>query len=420
MSDNSPSRSAGGRGALGVIFLTVFLDLVGFGIVIPILPLYAEDFGGGAIVVGGIMAIYSLMQFLFSPVWGRWSDRVGRKPLMLLGTGGAVISYTVFAMGSSFEGGVALAIFFVARLLGGFFGANLAVSQAFIADLTPPEKRSKSMALIGIAFGLGFILGPFLGGISLNAFGLAGPGWVAAGLCALNFILAAVLLPRTRPKAPAVQQGRFQVMRRVLARPQLAFLLLVFFLATLAFTSYEVTLGLLVAENFSLDYKGGDAARIANLFAYCGVIGVLAQGGLIGRLLALLGEVKLIALSLLLTGLALIPLPHVTGWFGLLVTLGVLSVGASLTRPPVFGMISQLSPDDEQGAFLGVAQSVGSLARIIGPMMATALFFHAQALPYLVFGCVCVVLAGLVLVKLRPLDAVAPKTGEEAVPHRRG
>jgi len=392
------------RGALGVIFLAVFLDLVGFGIVIPILPLYASDFGGGPFVVGAIMAVYSLMQFLFSPLWGRWSDRVGRKPLMLLGTGGAVVSYAVFAMGAGFEGSLALAVFFLARMLGGFFGANIAVAQAFIADLTPPEKRSKSMALIGIAFGLGFILGPFLGGVTLNAFGLSGPGWTAAALCALNFVLAAILLPRGRPQNPSAGRSRLAVWRAVLAKPQLALLVLVFFLATLSFTAYEVTLGLLVSKNFELDYRGGDAGKIANLFAYCGIIGVLAQGGLIGRLLKLLGEARLIAASLLLTGIALIPLPFVTGWAALLGVLGVLSLGASLTRPPVFGMISQLSPPDEQGAYLGVVQSVGSLARICGPILATMMFFRSSALPYLVFGSLCLALAAIAALRLRPVS----------------
>src|SRR6478735_7765569 len=145
------------RGMLGVIFLTVFLDLVGFGVVIPILPLYAKHFGAPGIVVGSIMAVYSLMQFLFSPVWGRWSDRLGRRPLMLFGTAGASVAYVVFALGAGLTGQSALLVFFLARMLAGFCGANLAVAQAAIADVTSRENRSKSMALIGIAFGLGFI-----------------------------------------------------------------------------------------------------------------------------------------------------------------------------------------------------------------------------------------------------------------------
>lgn len=397
---NPPAR----RGILGVIFLTVFLDLVGFGILIPLLPLYAESLGASGLVVGGIMAVYSLMQFLFSPVWGRWSDRIGRRPLMLFGTAGASVAYMIFALGAGFQGSTALAIFFVARMLAGFCGANIAVAQAAIADVTPPELRSKSMAIIGMAFGLGFIFGPALGGISVRQFGMAGPGWVACALCAINFAAAFFLLPETRkPGAEATKpRPRWEQWRGALRHPQLGLLILVFFLSTFAFTCFESTLGLLVSHNFDLDFKGKDANTIAGLFVFSGLLGVLAQGGLIGRLLKLLGEGKLIALSLIMAGAALGPLPFIHSWPWLYVALAFLAIGSSLTRPPVFGLISRLSPAHEQGAILGVAQSAGSLARIVGPLFASTLFFQDPSWPYLACSALCLVTAFVVTVALLP------------------
>ncbi|MFM7180404.1 MAG: MFS transporter [Verrucomicrobiales bacterium] len=397
-------RPPASRGVLGVIFLTVFLDLVGFGILIPLLPLYAESLGASGLVVGGIMAIYSFMQFLFSPIWGRWSDRIGRRPLMLFGTAGASVAYTIFALGAGFQGSTALAIFFAARMLAGFCGANLAVAQAAIADVTPPELRSKRMALIGIAFGLGFIFGPAIGGLSLKHFGLAGPGWVACGLCAINFVAAFFLLPETRrPGAEAVKpRPRLEQWFATLRHPQIGTLVLVFFLSTFAFACFETTLGLLVSKNFNLDFKGKDAGTIAGLFVFCGVIGVLAQGGLIGRLLKVFGEGKLIALSLVLAGAALGPLPFLQSWLPLYLALAVLSLGSSLTRPPVFGLISKLAHADEQGATLGVAQSAGSLARIAGPLFASFLFFQNPTWPYLACSALCLITAGVVMMLLLP------------------
>lgn len=396
--------SPASRGTLGVIFLTVFLDLVGFGILIPLLPLYAESFGAGGFVIGGIMAIYSLMQFLFSPIWGRWSDRIGRRPLMLFGTAGASVAYTIFALGAGFQGWTALAIFFGARMLAGFCGANLAVAQAAIADVTPPELRSKRMALIGIAFGLGFIFGPAIGGLSIRHFGLAGPGWVASALCALNFVAAFFLLPETRkPGSEAVKpRPRLEQWVGCLRHPQIGLLTLVFFLSTFAFACFETTLGLLVSKNFSLDFKGKDASTIAGLFVFCGVVGVLAQGGLIGRLLKMLGEGKLIALSLVLVAISLGPLPFLHSWLPLYLALAALSIGSSLTRPPVFGLISKLTHADEQGATLGVAQSAGSLARILGPLFASFLFFQNPTWPYLACSLLCLITAGLVIFFLLP------------------
>jgi DHA1 family tetracycline resistance protein-like MFS transporter len=392
------------KGVLSVIFLTVFLDLVGFGMVIPILPIYSHDNAAKGWEIGAIMGVYSLMQFAFSPLWGRWSDRIGRRKPMLIGTLGATLAYAVFALGSGMPGRLALGVFFVSRMLAGFFGANLSVAQAAIADITPPELRSRRMGLIGMAFGLGFILGPWLGGVSLHYFGVSGPGWVATGFCALNFLSAWFLLPETLRKTSehATQLPRFTQWTHTLGHPQIGLMVLVFFLSTFAFACFETTLGLLVSLNFSLDYKGKDATTIGNLFMFTGFIAVLAQGGIYRPLLKRMGEAGLVALCLLLYGISLAAMPWVTTWGPLFGWLAVLGLASSLARPPIFGLISRLTPASEQGATLGVAQAAGSLARIAGPVFAGIFFTMHPAWPYVACAAMAIVACGLVLLKLRP------------------
>src|SRR3954470_1182334 len=180
-----------------VIFLTVFIDLIGFGIVLPLLPLYNRDFGATGLMIGIIQASFSAMQFLFAPGWGRLSDRIGRRPVLLVSTAGAAISYAIFAFGCGLPGKTALWVLLGSRILAGICGANITVAQAYIADITPPADRSKKMGLIGMAFGLGFVFGPPLGALGIQLFGLRGPGYLAAGLCAINFVLAFSILPES-------------------------------------------------------------------------------------------------------------------------------------------------------------------------------------------------------------------------------
>jgi len=403
-SDVIPTPAASSKGILGVIFLTVFLDLVGFGIVIPILPIYAHDNAAKGWEIGAIMGVYSLMQFVCSPLWGRWSDRIGRRKPMLIGTLGATLAYAVFALGSGLPGSLALGVFFLSRMLAGFFGANLSVAQAAIADITPPQLRSRRMGLIGMAFGLGFVLGPWLGGVSLKQFGVAGPGWAATGFCAVNFLLALFLLPETLRKTSehAAQMPRLTQWTHTLGHPQIGLAVIVFFLSTFAFACFETTLGLLVSHNFHLDYKGRDATTIGNLFMFTGFIGVLAQGGMYRPLLKHMGEAGLIALCLLLYGVSLATIPWVTSWGPLFGWLAVLGFASSLSRPPIFGLISRLTPARDQGATLGVAQAVGSLARIAGPLFAGIFFMMHPAWPYVACAAMALFTCGVVVVKLMP------------------
>jgi MFS family permease len=400
--------------SLLVIFLTVFIDLIGFGIVLPLLPIYSRNFQAQGITIGAIMASYSLMQFLFAPFWGRLSDRIGRRPVLLMSTAAACASYAVFAIGSTATGNIGLLILVGSRLVAGICGANITVAQAYIADISPPEHRSKRMGLIGVAFGLGFVFGPAIGSWAISIFGVAGPGWLAAAFCAVNFVLALFILGESwKPGvAPVAARPQWDQWVHTLKHPRIGLLIGVFFLATFCFTCFETTLGLLIAGNFRLDTARLQDAKISGyLFAYCGIVGALVQGGAIGRLVKRMGEPKLIALSMLIFGFSLAPIPFIRGetplswgvllrpegspWLLLLVVLAVLSIGSSLMRPPVFGLISILTPAHEQGGTLGVAQSAGSLARIIGPIAAGAWYEFRPAAPYLFCSALALVTAFL-------------------------
>jgi DHA1 family tetracycline resistance protein-like MFS transporter len=422
------------RPSVLIIFLTVFIDLIGFGIVVPLVPLYGRQFGASALLLGVIIASYSAMQFVFSPIWGRLSDRIGRRPVLLISTAGACLSYVLFALGSGFQNhATALLLLLIARSFAGVCGGNITVAQAYIADITPPANRSKRMGLIGMAFGLGFIFGPAVGGIGLKHLGLSGPGWLAAGFCAANFLLAFFILSESRqPSSEHVKpRPHLDQWAHTLTKPKVGLLVIIFFLATFCFSCFESTLALLVSDNFNLHLErdNASASTVAWLFVFCGLIGAVIQGGAIGRLVKKFGEPKLIALSLLLTGVALALMPfnrggnpfswtglfHTEGWpwAKLLFALGLLAIGSSLTRPPVFGLLSNLTEEHEQGATIGVAQGSGSLARILGPIFATTLYARNPLLLYLICGAVSVLTGALAASRLRgahgsPVTSAAP------------
>lgn len=391
-----------------IIFLTVFIDLIGFGIVLPLLPLYNRDLGASGLLIGLIQSSFSLMQFLFAPAWGRLSDRIGRRPVLLVSTAGAAASYVIFAIGSGLSGATALWVILASRVLAGICGANITVAQAYIADITPPAERSRRMGLIGMAFGLGFVFGPPLGSLGIQLLGVRGPGCVAAGFCAVNFMLALMILPESWKPSSEHVAGRphLEQWKHVLAHPQIGLLVGVFFLATFCFATFETTLGLLISKNFHLKIQTHQDMKLSGyLIAYCGIIGAIVQGGAIGRLVKRNGEARVITDSLFLLAISLAALPFVRGttgaaWALLLVVLAVLAVASSLTRPPVFGLISNLTPPNEQGATIGVAQGAGSLARIMAPIFAASLLDVYSPLPYLVCSGISLFTAVLVIRKL--------------------
>ena len=423
------------RPSILIIFLTVFIDLVGFGIVVPLVPVFSRHYGASGLVIGVIIASFSAMQFLFAPIWGKLSDRHGRRPVLLISTAGAALSYVLFALGSGIENHTtALWVLLAARSFAGICGGNITVAQAYIADITPPADRSKKMGLIGMAFGLGFIFGPAISGVALKVFGSTGPGWVAATLCALNFLLALFILVESRQPSSdqAVHRPRLTQWSHTLSQPKIGLLVLIFFLATFAFSCFESTLALLVSDNFNLGITQDEthsASTVISLFIFCGLIGAFIQGGAIGRLVKKFGEPRLIALSLFITGLSLALLPFIKGegplvwsglfhngsgaWIKMLLALAMLSVGSSLTRAPLFGLLSNLTPANEQGATIGVAQSFGALARILGPIFAATVYMRVAPLPYLICGVVSIT-AGVLAVQRLSRRNEAVVTGSEA------
>ena len=385
-----------------VIFLTVFIDLIGFGICLPLLPKYAERYGAQGWKIGAAMGVYSLMQLVFAPWWGQLSDRIGRRPVLLVSNFGSIVAYGLFGLSAQFVGETGFWILVGSRVFAGICGANLSVASAFIADVTTPEKRSKGMGLIGMAFGLGFILGPVLGSQAFKHFGLAGPGVVAAVICAINFVLGCIILPETRKKdaAPPVRRPRFEQIRHVLAMKEVGFLIGIYFLGTFAFTAFESTLPLLLDAKLKFDEE-----HVGYVFAFCGIMAAMVQGGGIGRLVKSFGERRLIGASLIVVAISLVLMPLANTLATLLGALAVFAIGSGINRAPTMGLISQLSPTDEQGTTLGVAQSAGTLARVLGPTVATTLYDVWLPAPYL--ACATIALLAGLLAALRLMGSTA-------------
>ena len=341
-----------------IVFVTVFIDLLGFGIIIPLLPFYAETFGATGFTIGLLATSFSLMQFIFAPIWGRVSDRVGRRPIILLGLLGSCLSYLAFGLAST------LTTLFLARIFAGIAGANIPTAQAVVADLTTPENRAKGMGLVGAAFGLGFIFGPAIGGF-LSRYGYAVPAFFASGLSLANFVAAWFLLPESlKPEYRAVERvGRIAALRAALARPHLPLLLVIGFLVVAAFSGYESTFALFAERTY-----GFTASSIGYIFAFVGVILVIVQGALVGRVVKWIGEHHIVPASLALVAAGLLMIPATTSVAALLVASGVMAVGMGFNNPSLMSLISRYSAAEDQGGVMGLTQSLNSLARIVGPM----------------------------------------------------
>lgn len=338
---------------------------------------------------------YSLMQFVFSPVWGRWSDRIGRKPIILLGLAGSCLSYLTLALAAS------LPVIFLARIVGGIAGANIPTAQAYIADVTTPEKRAKGMGLVGAAFGLGFVFGPAIGGL-LARLGPSAPMWAAAALCFGNAVAAWWLLPESRtPNARAATMGRLDAMRRAVAHPALVLLLSLYFIVTVAFSGFEATFALFSERRF-----GFTAATMGLLFAFIGIVLALVQGVLVGRIVPRVGEARLIpaAIFVVAAGLGLIPLSWSVA--ALMVAVGTLAAGMGFCGPSLSSMVSRLAGADHQGGILGLASSLSSLGRIVGPAWGGYLFDRfGSAAPYQSSAAIMLVAFAVSLAGLRRLSS---------------
>ncbi len=371
------------RPSVFIVFLTVFIDLIGFGIVVPLVPVYSRHMGASGFVIGAIIAAFSAMQFLFAPVWGGLSDRIGRRPVLLLSIAMTSAGFLGYALAPSF--GWLLA----SRLFAGAATANIAIAQAYVADVTPPEGRARGMGLIGAAFGLGFVLGPAIGGI-LSVRSLATPGFAASGLALFNLLAAVVLLPEPAQRSPAARRRRIAALWEEMHKPGIRRLLAIYLLVILGFSAMESTYSFLAQQRYGLS-----ARHVAWVFAYIGVIVVLVQGGLIGPLTRRLGEKRLLVAGALLQALGLAWLPFAHGVPGLLAATAPLAVGSGLASPAISALLSRLSRAEDQGGTLGIGQSAAAMGRIVGPLSGTWSFSHWQAAPYLAGSALMAAAAGL-------------------------
>ena len=374
-----------------VLLLIVFIDLVGFGMVIPLLPFYAEHFGASPAAVTLLMAVYSLMQFVTAPLLGALSDRWGRKRVILLSLAGGAVGYLVMA------GADSLAVLFLARALAGAMAGNVAAAQAYIADVTGPENRARGMGLFGAAFGLGFVVGPAVGGALAgvgSGVNFVLPPLAAAGASACALVLAALTLREARaPDADPRRRAGGWLAPLAAARANVALrpLVLTFFLVVFAFAGLEATFALWAERQ--LAWGPGE---VGAAFAGVGVVAVAVQGGAIGPLTRRLGEERVLRLGVVALVCGFVALPFAADAFAAALALAALAAGFSLANPSLNSLVSRRAATDAQGASLGVAQSASSLARILGPVFAGAVFTAGgRAAPYLASAAILVALGAV-------------------------
>jgi DHA1 family tetracycline resistance protein-like MFS transporter len=388
--------------SLSTLFLTIFLDLLGFGLVIPFLPGIARRLGAGDFMATMPGAVFSIMQFLFIPIWGRLSDRVGRRPVLLWSIAASAIGMAMLGFAPT------LIWLFVARIWSGIATANIAVAQAYIADVTTPERRARGMAIVGISFGLGFIFGPFIGGelSRFHPFGREGmlPPLVAAGLSTINLLMAFRTLPESLPperrgksvrRASPIDLAGF---RAAISVPGIGAAVAINFMLYLWFSGMEQTFRLFTADGFGMSDAG-----TGRVFGLVGIVSALVQGGLVARLVPRFGEGRLIqsglgiqAVAFALLGVS--PLFGASGKAALLVAAGLIALGSGLSSPTLPAFASRRASATTQGVTLGTLQSASALSRALGPIVGGALYAGIDPrAPYLV-GAVGLALAAVLAV----------------------
>jgi MFS family permease len=397
------------RSPLLFIFLTVFIDLLGFGIVIPLLPIYSKAFGASELHLGLLFSCFSGMQFLFAPMWGRLSDRIGRRPVLIGGLVGTAVAYVLFAKSTSMQ------MLYVSRLLAGFFAANVSAAQAYIADVTGPKDRAKGMGLIGAAFGLGFTFGPAIGGIlSQHRFKLLGdlaphalpslPGFLAAGLslCAATFGYFNLPEPKSHAR-DATRLFHTEEVRHAFADGRIGTLIALNFLVIFAWASFEAMFTRFGMVKFPAIFHLGESARaaatsgeisedviVAGKYAgyymfFIGILSAVIQGGLLRRLVPKFGEVKLLVAGPLFLGIGLGVIGFagsIGSWAVVMLGCVFLPCGFGLANPSIAGLMSRASPVEKQGSYLGLSQSASSFARATGPFVAGWLFGFSPLVPF--------------------------------------
>jgi len=419
------------RSAMFIVFLVVAIDLLGFGIVLPLVPRYAETYLNASsdltkgVVIGLLYSLFSVMQFVFSPVWGRISDRIGRRPILLMSLAGSVVFYALFGFAATLpkeQAVLAIALLLLSRIGAGIAGASVSTAAAVIADCTTPEKRAKGMALIGAAFGIGFTFGPLIAWGGESSFDGAewGPGAAASVLSLVALIFAVFMLKETLPAGPKPPRHFFSVERtmQVLRMPAVGALVLTYFLAICAFANFEATLSLFTESAFGLNRSDNYL-----VFAYIGLVLMVAQGGIYRPLAGRRSEVYLLTLgvALMLLGLGLLGavawfaynLKELTGsgsavqpYFYIAVTLAV--AGFAFVNPSISALVSKRADPTRQGEVLGVSQSFAALGRIAGPLLGSFVYYQhpSRVLPFAVAALLLFIVIAL-LPKVRTDDGAA-------------
>jgi MFS family permease len=348
------------RSKLGVIFLTVFVDLVGFGFILPILPYYSQQFGAGGFGFGALLGIYSAMQFVATVVLGRLSDRVGRRPVLLTTILVGALGYTLFAFAGSFWA------LFLARGISGFAGGNISVAQAYIADVTSPAERSRGMGLVGAAFGLGFVIGPALGGIAAHYGGPKAAGLAAAGLGLVNFVSAWIILAESLGAEHRAARALvdLQHLKRGLREPALRPVFQVFGLVPFAFTGYMIALPLFAKTTY-----GWGSRELGGMFSLVGVVAAVVQGYLVGKLVRRVGNRQLIVWGTLGMAIATAAMPFMHRPAALYPWIVLLAFSNGIGAPAITALVSMLAGASEQGAMLGAAQALSAAGRFSGPLL---------------------------------------------------
>jgi multidrug resistance protein len=359
-----PGAKPANRRAMATVLLTVVLDLVGFGIVIPLMPFLAESLHASPEQATWLMACFSIAQFVFAPLWGQLSDRIGRRPVLIVSIGLTALFLGLFASARS------LGMLFLFRTLHGAATANISTAQACMADLSAPEDRAKAMGMIGAAFGVGFTIGPFIGGYFASDTDVTLPFWIATGLSVFNFLLALVVLPETR-KVENKAHSRVSLIAALntLKNPRIGPSIGLFFVLIFAFAMMESTFTLFAEHAHGLRPK-----EVGSLFGLVGIVGIVVQGGLIRPLVARVGERPMVITGLALLALSLFLLPVAPVGPMMYATFCLIAIGQGITSPALNALISKNAPADEQGRVLGSAQSMGALARVFGPIAGGLLF----------------------------------------------
>ncbi|MBP9702239.1 MFS transporter [Candidatus Woesebacteria bacterium] len=360
MQSNNNSR-------LTTIFLIVFIDLLGFGLILPLLPYIAENYNANPLVIGLLSASYSLFQFLAGPILGRLSDRYGRKKILIISQIGSVIGYLLLATANS------LPLLFLSRIIDGITGGNISIAQAYMADITDKKTRAKGMGLLGAAFGLGFMLGPATGGY-LSRFGFAIPALVAAIIGTITTLMTVFFLKETVNLKVSTRSPNTKLtwdkFRLLLSKQPIGLLIVVSFLISLGFAGMQGTYAIWAQDSFNWG-----PSQVGSIFAYIGILSIIAQTQLLPRLISYFGEKKLLIISLptlalgflLLSLTRSLPLHLFANFF--------IVLGNSLANPTLNALATENIEPSEYGETLGVLQSASSLGRIIGPALAGELYF---------------------------------------------